>query len=87
MKNVIILDSTLREGEQSRGVCFSVKEKFYLHRGFVILAWVLLRLVSQNFNLEADACIEICNSVSDVDLLVHARANRDDILAARKNLC
>lgn len=85
MKNVIILDSTLREGEQSRGVCFSVKEKILLAQKLRDFGVGIIEIGQPGISeSEAGACIEICNSVSDVDLLVHARANRDDILAARK---
>lgn len=85
MKNVIILDSTLREGEQSRGICFSVKEKILLAQKLRDFGVSIIEIGQPGISkTETDACIAICDAVSDVDLLVHARANREDILAARK---
>lgn len=85
MKNIIILDSTLREGEQSRGVCFSVEEKIVLVHKLRDFGIDIVEIGQPGISeLETNACISVCNAVSGIDFLVHARANREDILAARK---
>lgn len=85
MRNIIILDSTLREGEQSRGVCFSVAEKILLANQIRDFGVSLIEIGQPGISeSETNACIEICDQVQGVAFLVHARANREDILAARK---
>ena len=84
-KNIIILDTTLREGEQSRGICFSVEEKILLGKILRDFGVAIIEIgqpgISQS---EKQNCIKITQEIEGVDLLVHARANTEDVLAARE---
>jgi 2-isopropylmalate synthase len=85
MKQILILDSTLREGEQSRGVCFSLAEKISIATMLRDFGVDLIEIGQPGISaIETEVCKSICESVPKVDFLVHARANRDDVLAARK---
>ena len=83
MNKIQILDTSLREGEQSRGVCFSVEEKIFLANKLRDFGVGIIEIgnpgVSEN---EKYNCTKIVASLSDVDILVHSRANKDDVMAA-----
>ncbi|MDD3267570.1 MAG: hypothetical protein PHC75_10380, partial [Burkholderiales bacterium] len=85
MKNIIILDSTLREGEQSRGVCFSIEEKIFLANKLKDFGVGIIEIGQPGISeIEKQNCIKIAQAIEGVDILVHSRANTNDILAARE---
>ncbi|MDQ5921682.1 MAG: 2-isopropylmalate synthase [Pseudomonadota bacterium] len=84
MNKIIILDSTLREGEQSRGVCFSIAEKILLAQKLRDFGVGIIEIGQPGISeIEKQACIKITHEVKNVDILVHSRANTADVLAAR----
>ncbi|MFN8770856.1 MAG: LeuA family protein [Neisseriaceae bacterium] len=85
MNKIIILDSTLREGEQFRGVCFSVAEKILLAKKLRDFGVNIIEIGQPGISeAEKQACIQIANEVQNIDILVHARANEADVLTARE---
>jgi 2-isopropylmalate synthase len=85
MNKIIILDSTLREGEQSRGICFSIKEKILLAKKLRDFGVGIIEIGQPGISsVEKQNCIEITRAITDVDILVHSRASEADVLAARE---
>lgn len=83
---IIILDSTLREGEQSVGVCFSVAEKIHLVNSLKQFGVRLIEIGHPGISaIETKVCQTICQHVTGVELLVHARACETDIIAAKQS--
>lgn len=84
MKKIILLDSTLREGEQFFGVCFSTEEKILLAQKLRDFGVGMIEIGHPGISeKEKIACSAVCRAVSGVDFLVHAQAKSDDILAAK----
>lgn len=82
-RKILILDSTLREGEQALGVCFSIHEKIELINKLKEFGVPIIEIGHPGISKsEEELCKTICTSIKDVDLLVHARACEEDILAA-----
>ncbi|MFT4694263.1 MAG: 2-isopropylmalate synthase [Francisella sp.] len=87
MKKIKILDCTLREGEQSPGICFSVQEKIIIAEKLKEFGVDLIEIGHPGISeAEQQNCTEIVNSVKNVDLLVHSRATKEDVEAA-SNTC
>ena len=87
MNKIIILDSTLREGEQSCGVCFSIKEKILLANKLRDFGVGIIEVGHAGISeTEKQNCIKITHEVKDIDMLVHSRANIADVLAARETM-
>ena len=85
MNKIIILDSTLREGEQSRGVCFSIQEKILLANKLRDFGVGIIEIGQPGISeIEKQNCIAITREINGVDILVHSRANTADVLAARE---
>lgn len=85
MNKIIILDSTLREGEQSRGICFSIEEKILLAQKLRDFGVGIIEIGQPGISeLEKQNCIELTNKVKGVDILVHSRASTEDVLASRE---
>lgn len=82
-KSIRMLDCTLREGEQSKNILFSLEEKVHivgLLRSFGITHIEIGHAgISEQ---ERIICQKICSSTLDVEFLVHARALEADIIAA-----
>lgn len=84
IRPLTILDATLREGEQAAGVCFSKDEKIYLVNQLKNFGVSLIEIGHPGISqVEEQLCKQICDAVSDVALLVHARACENDVLAAK----
>ncbi len=82
-----MLDSTLREGEQFRGVCFSIKEKILLANKLRDFGVGIIEIGQPGISeVEKQNCIKITQAVKDIDILVHSRANIADVLAARETM-
>ncbi len=82
-KKILILDTTLREGEQASGICFSIHEKLELIKQLQKFGVPHIEIGHPGISeSELALCKTICASVSGVDLLVHARACEQDVLAA-----
>ncbi len=85
MNKIIILDSTLREGEQSRGICFSIQEKILLAKKLRDFGVGIIEIGQPGISeIEKQNCITIAREVNSIDILVHSRANTADVLAARE---
>jgi 2-isopropylmalate synthase len=85
-KKIQVLDSTLREGEQALGICFSVHEKIALAQSLKKFGVPIIEIGHPGISAsEEEICRKICESVQNVDLLVHARACEADILAAKNS--
>lgn len=78
-----ILDCTLREGEQSKNILFSLQEKLHIVGLLKAFGITYIEIghpgISEN---ERNICQTICKSTADVEFLVHARALEADIMAA-----
>ncbi len=84
MSKIQILDTTLREGEQFRGVCFSIEEKIFLANRLKDFGVGIIEIGQPGISeFEKQNCIKIASAVRDIDILVHSRANTDDVVAAR----
>ena len=82
-RKILILDSTLREGEQALGICFSIHEKIELINKLKEFGVSILEIGHPGISKsEEKLCKTICESIDGVDLLVHARACEEDILSA-----
>lgn len=82
-KKIIVLDSTLREGEQALGICFSQSEKIEFASKLKDFGVDLIEIGHPGISkVEEEICRTICESVSDANFLVHARACEADIRAA-----
>jgi 2-isopropylmalate synthase len=86
VKKVLVLDTTLREGEQSVGLCFSIAEKIELVNRLKDFGIKLIEIGHPGISKkEEQICKTICESFSGVDFLVHARACEEDIIAAKNS--
>ncbi len=82
-KRIQILDCTLREGEQSKNILFSLNEK--LHIVELLKSFGVNHIEIGHAGIseqERFICQKICSSSADVEFLVHARAVNTDIIAA-----
>ena len=85
-KQLLVLDSTLREGEQSRGICFSLHEKIELVKKLNAFGVDIIEIGHPGVSdVESNICKTICESFSGIDFLVHARACTEDIIAAKNS--
>jgi 2-isopropylmalate synthase len=86
IKRIKILDSSLREGEQMRGFRLSLDEKIALIRLLKDFGIRFIEIGHPAISEEDESlCKTICNTISDVTFLVHARAVEADILAAKRS--
>ena len=70
MNKIIILDSTLREGEQSCGVCFSIKEKILLANKLRDFGVGIIEVGHAGISeTEKQNCIKITHEVKDISPL------------------
>lgn len=83
MKKVKILDATLREGEQAVGVCFSLSEKIKIANCLQEFGVDIIEIGHPGISKQEEImCRSICEAVSGIEILAHARARESDILAA-----
>jgi 2-isopropylmalate synthase len=79
-----LLDTTLREGEQALGVCFSVAEKIEIARLLDSFGVSFIEIGHPGISKEEEqACGAICSALPHIEFLVHARALVEDIHAAK----
>lgn len=83
MKDIILLDSTLREGEQQSGVRFSKEDKIHLLHMLEDFGVTLIEVGHPSISAEEE---EVCRSVAAAakyaEVLMHARAQIGDVHAA-----
>jgi 2-isopropylmalate synthase len=85
--DLFLLDSTLREGEQADGVCFSVEEKLELCHFLQNFGVDFIEVGHPGISAqEEEICKKICQKITRSQSLVHSRACRKEVLAA-KNSC
>ncbi|APC97631.1 LeuA family protein [Francisella frigiditurris] len=83
MSRILILDSTLREGEQTHNICFSVEEKIILANKLRDFGVNIIEIGHPGISeTEKQVCAKIVKQVKNIDILVHSRATSEDVLAA-----
>jgi 2-isopropylmalate synthase len=83
MKNVLILDTTLREGEQTPGVSFSIGQKLEIARALDSLGVDMIEVGHPTVSKDIDEFIkEVVREDLKAELVVHSRACDKDIDAA-----
>jgi 2-isopropylmalate synthase len=83
MKNVLILDTTLREGEQTPGVSFSIGQKLEIARALDSLGVDMIEVGHPAVSKDIDEFIkEVVREDLKAELVVHSRACDKDIDAA-----
>jgi len=82
-KKISILDCTLREGEQAKNILFSLEEKIYIANLLKSYGVNQIEIGHPGISEEERLiCQQICESISEAEFLVHARALVKDIIAA-----
>ncbi|WP_186647757.1 homocitrate synthase/isopropylmalate synthase family protein [Fluviispira vulneris] len=78
-----LLDSTLREGEQAYGVCFSLEEKIEIAKHLALFGVDTIEIGHPGISIkEEETCMSICNEIKSTNILVHSRACHSEILSA-----
>jgi len=78
--NVLILDTTLREGEQTPGVSFSVDEKLQIARKLSDIGVNMIEAGDPNVSKDLfEAVKQIANEGLSAEILAHCRAVKKDI--------
>lgn len=82
-KKILVLDSTLREGEQAVGIRFSLTEKIAFVQKLKDFGLGLIEIGHPGVSpSEEEICKTICTTVGSQGMLVHARACEKDVYAA-----
>ncbi|PEN96675.1 2-isopropylmalate synthase [Bacillus cereus] len=82
-KDIKLLDTTLREGEQQQGVCFAKEDKITLLHMLEDFGIQLIEVGHPGISPEEEAvCREVAAAAKQADILMHARAKKEDIHAA-----
>lgn len=80
-----VLDSTLREGEQQAGVRFSAKDKVYIMKLLEDFGVDIIEVGHPGISQEdEDICREVVQNSSKAEILMHSRANLDEIRAVKR---
>ncbi|KAB8028060.1 homocitrate synthase/isopropylmalate synthase family protein [Fluviispira multicolorata] len=83
LTKIKLLDSTLREGEQSSGVCFSLEEKIEIAKHLESFGVDIIEVGHPGISqLEEEVCKKVCEQIKNMETLVHARACKTEILSA-----
>lgn len=83
MKNILILDTTLREGEQTPGVSFTVEQKLKIARALDSIRVDMIEVGHPGASKDIDEFIkEVVQENLKAELVVHCRACDKDIDAA-----
>ncbi|MFT4142010.1 MAG: 2-isopropylmalate synthase [Bacillus sp. (in: firmicutes)] len=82
-RDITILDATLREGEQQCGVRFSKEDKITLLHMLEDFGIQLIEVGHPGISREEEeVCREVAAAAKQADILMHARANQEEIQAA-----
>ncbi|MEC4817850.1 MAG: LeuA family protein [Scytonema sp. PMC 1069.18] len=82
---VQILDATLREGEQQAGVRFSIQEKIQILQLLEEFQVDLVEVGHPGISAEDEQiCLEVAQAASCIEILMHARANVEEVKAAKR---
>jgi len=83
MKKIRLLDTTLREGEQTPGVSFTVRQKLIIARSLDFLGIDAIEVGHPGVSRDIDEFItEVKEEQLKAELIVHARACEQDVEAA-----
>ncbi len=83
MKNILILDTTLREGEQTPGVSFSIDQKLEIVRALDSLGVDMIEVGHPTVSKDIDGFIkEVVKENLNAELVAHCRARDKDVDAA-----
>ena len=78
--NIEILDSTLREGEQTPGVSFSIREKIVLAKKLDLFGVDFIELGHPAVSSDVYEAVEMLNDLElNAKKMVHGRAMKSDI--------
>lgn len=81
---ILLLDTTLREGEQAHGILFSLKEKIEIAQRLQKYGVDIIEVGHPGISpVEEEICRKVCESIDDAESLVHARACEHEIIAAK----
>ena len=82
-RDITILDATLREGEQQCDVRFSKKDKITLVHMLEDFGIRLIEVGHPGISREEEAvCREVAAAAKQADILMHARAKKEEVHAA-----
>lgn len=83
MKRILVLDTTIREGEQTPGVSFSIEQKLELAHDLDSIGVDMIEIGHPGVSKDIDEFIkEVAEEDIKAELVVHSRANDKDIDAA-----
>lgn len=84
-KSVIVLDSTLREGEQHSGVRFAKEDKIALLHMLEDFGVILIEIGHPGISPEEEKiCKEVADSAERAEILMHSRAKIEEVHAAHR---
>ncbi|OAT74103.1 LeuA family protein [Parageobacillus thermoglucosidasius] len=84
-KNVKILDSTLREGEQQAGVRFSAQDKIIIMKMLEDFGVDIIEVGHPGISEEDERiCTEVARHASKAEILMHSRANIEEVKAVKR---
>ena len=82
-KGITILDATLREGEQQCGIRFAKEDKITLLRMLENFGVTLIEIGHPGIaEEEEEICREVAASAKQAEILMHARATKEEVHAA-----
>ncbi|NMD71738.1 2-isopropylmalate synthase [Bacillus sp. DNRA2] len=84
-KEVMILDATLREGEQHSGVCFAVEDKIALLHMLEDFGVNVIEVGHPGISPEEEVvCQKVAQTARHAQILMHARASIEEVQAASR---
>lgn len=85
VKKIKILDTTLREGEQQRGVRFSAKEKIFILKQLEDFGVDFIEVGHPGISYEDETiCRKVAQEAKKSQILMHARADIKEVQAAKR---
>ncbi|MEI4618262.1 2-isopropylmalate synthase, partial [Bacillus cereus] len=82
-RDLTILDATLREGEQQQGIRFAKEDKISLLHMLEDFGISIIEIGHPGISPEEEEiCREVAASAKQADILMHARAKKEDVHAA-----
>jgi isopropylmalate/homocitrate/citramalate synthase len=86
-RDLTILDATLREGEQQQGIRFAKEDKIALLHMLEDFGISIIEIGHPGISPEEEEiCREVAASSKQADILMHARAKKEDVHALRTGL-